>query len=364
MTADPTPIEASFTGRLGNFALDMALSAPGHGVTALFGPSGCGKTTFLRCVAGLTRLPGRLSVGGEVWQDGRTFRATHRRPLGYVFQEASLFAHLSVRGNLDYGRRRVARGGVREAIAFDDVVEWLGIAHLLERAVTHLSGGERQRVAIARALLGQPRLLLMDEPLAALDRDSRQDILPYLERLHDALSIPVLYVSHDLAEVERLADHLVLVEAGRVRAAGPLGQLLADPALPLAGLPDAAAVLEAEVVGHEPEYGLVRLRHAAGDLLVPGGRWPVGRRQRLKVLAADVSLGRRPPVDTSILNTLPGRVVGHRESPGHQVTVFLDLPGGADRLLARVSLKSWQALGLAEGETVYARIKAAALDRA
>ena len=231
-----------------------------RGVTALFGPSGCGKTTLLRCVAGLQQLTdGYLSIGGEVWQDGADFRPPYERSVGYVFQEASLFPHLSVRRNLLYGHRRAMRRGAEEATRFDDVVALLGMQGLLDRSPLHLSGGERQRVAVGRALLAQPRLLLMDEPLAGLDRLSKDEILPYLEALHTALSIPILYVSHDIAEVERLADHLVLIEAGRVVACGPLQDLQADPPLPVARLPEASVALNATVTHYDPEYGLTTL---------------------------------------------------------------------------------------------------------
>ncbi|HEY0836490.1 MAG TPA: molybdenum ABC transporter ATP-binding protein, partial [Azospirillum sp.] len=236
-------MEVRFRGRLGAFAVDVAFAAPARGITALFGPSGCGKTSVLRCVAGLQRLDGRFALNGDVWQDGAIFRPTHRRPIGYVFQEASLFAHMSVRANLLYGHRRTVGRSVPETIRLDDVVELLGVAHLLDRSPRHLSGGERQRVAMGRALLTQPRLLLMDEPLAALDRFSKDEILPYLERLHDVLPIPVLYVSHDIAEVERLADHLVLLRDGRVVASGPVQELQADPALPIARMPEAGVTL-------------------------------------------------------------------------------------------------------------------------
>src|SRR5918912_425364 len=234
----PGTIRVAFKGTLGRFVLDASFAVPATGVTALFGPSGCGKTTVLRAVAGLQRLAeGYCAVDGDVWQDGRSFRPTHRRPIGYVFQEASLFPHLSVRRNLLYGAPRA--GGPAE-IGFDEVTDLLGLSRLLDRSPRNLSGGERQRVAIGRALLSSPRLLLMDEPLSALDRPTKDEILPFLERLHDRLSLPVLYVSHDMAEIERLADHLVLMRAGRVVAAGPLGDLQSDPSLPLAAARDAA----------------------------------------------------------------------------------------------------------------------------
>ena len=213
-------IDARFAGRLGEFRLDAAFTAPARGITGLFGPSGCGKTTLLRCLAGLARMDGALSVGGEVWQDQRAFLAPHKRHAAYVFQDADLFSHLNVRGNLEFGLRRA---GTPAAVSFDEVVALLNLSALLARSTTRLSGGERQRVAIGRALLSQPRLLLLDEPLAGLDASAKAEILPYLERLHAAIAVPVVYVSHDLAEIARLADYLVVMEAGSVIASGPCG---------------------------------------------------------------------------------------------------------------------------------------------
>lgn len=354
-------IAAAFRGRQGSFALDAAFEAPGSGVTALFGPSGCGKTTVLRCIAGLARLPeGRLTVNGETWQEGRHFVPPHRRAVGYVFQEASLFPHLSVRSNLTFGLRR-AKGD--RPIREEEVVALLGIAPLFERPTTMLSGGERQRVAIGRALLSQPQLLLMDEPLSALDRFSKDDILPYLERLHAALSIPVLYVSHDIAEVERLADTLVLMEAGRVRAAGPIAAMVSDPALPLIHMPQPAAVIDGHVVSTDARYGLSEVAVAGGRLIVPGDLGPPGARQRLRIPANDISLGRNPPQDTTILNALPARIVGVEPAAGHQMTVRLALgPDGTGAvLLARISRLSWDRLALEPGQIVVARLKAVAL---
>jgi len=206
-------VEGRFAGRFGGFAVDAAFALAPKGITALSGPSGSGKTTLLRCIAGLARVSGELYVGGEVWQDGRTFLAPHRRPVGVVFQEASLLGHLSVRGNLDYGARRVK--GAPE-IGFDDAVDLLGLAPLLGRGVANLSGGERQRVALGRALLSQPRLLLMDEPLSSLDAGAKAEILPYLERLHRSLAIPALYISHDAGEIARLADKVIYMREGRI----------------------------------------------------------------------------------------------------------------------------------------------------
>lgn len=355
-------IAARFRARLGSFALDAAFDVPSVGVTALFGPSGCGKTTVLRCMAGLVRLKdGHLSINGETWQDGRAFVPPHRRPVGYVFQEASLFPHLSVRANLTYGLKRAKVAA--PSIAFDDVVGLLGIGRLFDRPPTLLSGGERQRVAIGRALLSQPRLLLMDEPLSALDRFSKDDILPYLERLHGALSIPVVYVSHDIAEVERLADTLVLMRDGMVRASGPLSAMLSDPALPLARLPQAATVLEAVVENVDAAYGLSEVSLPGGRLLIPGDLGARGTARRIRVVAADVSLGRHDPVDTTILNALPARIQAAEPTAEHQVTVFLGLgeDGQGARLLARISRKSWDALGFQPGQRVVARVKGVAL---
>jgi molybdate transport system ATP-binding protein len=206
-------IRASFQGRLGAFALDATFSVPDQGVTVLFGPSGSGKTTILRCLAGLARLGGRLEVSGEVWQDAGHFTPVHRRRVGYVFQDAALFDHMSVRGNLLYGRRRA---GLGPDATFDHLVELLGLNGLLERTVGNLSGGERQRVAIGRALLAAPRLLLMDEPLASLDGDRKDEVIPYLEALKREASIPVIYVTHDVAEAARLADRTLWINDGRV----------------------------------------------------------------------------------------------------------------------------------------------------
>ncbi|OSM02240.1 molybdenum ABC transporter ATP-binding protein [Magnetofaba australis] len=365
-------IEAHFYGSQGEFSLDAAFSVPARGVTALFGPSGCGKTTVLRCVAGLNRrLEGKLSVRGQVWQDGKRFVPTHKRPIGYVFQEASLFPHLSVRENMLFGRKRAAPKGQTPRLDFDEVANLLGLTHLLERSPVRLSGGERQRVAIARALLTDPQILLMDEPMAALDRISKNEILPYLERLHETLDIPALYVSHDITEVERLADRMVLMKNGRVQAAGPLSTLLADPALPLAAMPEAATLLEGPVAAFDAHYGLAQVSVPGGTLLVPGDAALVGQRKRVRIAASDVAVAReRAPTGSSILNALRA-VIQHVEPYSfHQVNLFLSLEGSDDAegaagasLLARITRKSWDALDLNIGEEVHALIKAVALTR-
>ena len=372
MTRDAT-LGAAFAGSLGSFPVDVAFEAPMRGVTALFGPSGCGKTTVLRCVAGLQRLTGRLAVGDETWQDDAagTFRKPHERPVGYVFQEASLFPHLSVRGNLLYGARRAAGRTAGsgppdpQALDLDAVVELLGVGHLLTRAPLALSGGERQRVAIGRALLSRPRLLLMDEPLAGLDRAAKEEILPYLEALHESLSVPILYVSHDLDEVERLADTLVLLDRGRVLARGSLTALEADPALPLLRAPDAAVTLPGRVVGVDEQHVLTSLSIAGGTLIVPGRTGSPGSLRRLRIRASDVSFSRARPVDTTILNILPARIVSvsRQGDDGSQenLVVALGEDGSGARIVGRVTRRSREALALAPGVVVFAQVKSVAL---
>jgi molybdate transport system ATP-binding protein len=363
--SDGETIKADFKGALGSFSLDAAFAAPAKGVTALFGPSGCGKTTVLRCIAGLQRLQdGLCIVGGDVWQDrDGAFLPTHKRPLGYVFQEASLFAHLSVRRNLMFGAPRGEGGAGKGKIAFDEVVELLGVTALLDRAPGKLSGGERQRVAIGRALLTQPKLLLMDEPLSALDRATKDEILPFLERLRDRLKLPIVYITHAIAEVERLADQIVLMEKGRVIGAGPLDELQSDPALPLASARDAAVTLDGVVEAHDERYGLLTLRVRGGSLIAPAPKAAIGVRRRIRVIAGDVSLAREPPGLSSILNVLPARIVSAKPVDDDEMIAVLALgaDGSGARLLSRLTRKSWDALGLAEGMSVHAQVKAVAL---
>jgi molybdate transport system ATP-binding protein len=367
-------IRAEFKGTIGKFSLDAGFTAPSKGVTALFGPSGCGKTTVLRCIAGLLRMSdGVCEIDGELWQDrDGTFLPTYKRPLGYVFQEASLFPHLSVRRNLLFGAPKpfggsASRrpGGARDAhpIAFDEVVDLLGVAPQLDRSPRNLSGGERQRVAIGRALLSQPKLLLMDEPLSALDRATKNEILPFLERLHDRLSLPVVYITHDIAEVERLADQIVLMEKGRVLAAGPLADLETDPSLPLATARDAAVTLDGVVEAHDARYGLLMLRVPGGRFVAPAPPAAIGEHRRIRIVARDVSLARDKPGPTSILNILPGRVVSAKSGESNEMlaVVALGAEGQGVRLLARLTRKSWEQLALAEGAAVYAQVKAVSL---
>jgi molybdate transport system ATP-binding protein len=357
-------IEARFAGRLGGFAFDFALRAPPRGVTALYGPSGCGKTTLLRCIAGLNRVrDGYCRVNGELWQDGRRrFAPTHRRAVGYVFQEASLFPHLSVKANLRFG---APPAGAPPAIGWDEVVDLCGLGPLLDRAPRALSGGERQRVALGRALLSQPRLMLMDEPLSALDAAAKADILPFLERLHDRLSLPALYVTHDMAEVERLADHLALIDHGRVIAVGSLAELQSDPDAPLAAARGAAVTLEGTIAAVDDAYGLTTVAVRGGAFIAPGRLGAVGARRRLRVLAGDVSLAPAPPGPSSILNVLPARVLSIKAVAADELVAVLGLgdDGAGDRILARLTRRSWERLALGEGASVHAQVKGVALSR-
>jgi molybdate transport system ATP-binding protein len=352
-------IRADFKLQLESFALDISFSAPNRGVTALFGPSGSGKTTLLRCIAGLESATGSLQINGDVWQDDTKFLDTHRRPLGYVFQESSLFPHMSVRANLEYGLKRIPQS--ERKVPLEQVVEWLGLGRLIERGdPAKLSGGERQRIAIGRALLTSPRLLLMDEPLSALDTGSKQEILPYLERLHRELNIPVLYVSHALDEVARLADHLVLLEQGRVIASGALQETLARLELPTAHLDDAGAVIEAAVAQHDEKYHLTRLDFPGGQLWVGRVDQPFGSVVRARVLARDVSIATQQPQGTSINNILKAHIDEIRDEGPDKVIVRMRV-GESNMLLSRITRRSRDHLGLVNGMEVFAQAKSVVL---
>ena len=360
MKPEGSGIAASFCRVFPGFSLDVSLAVPSRGVTAVFGPSGSGKTSLLRCIAGLERAgSGHLSVNGEVWQDDAAgvFVPVHKRPLGYVFQEASLFAHLDVAGNLDFGLRRVAPA--RRRVPLEQAIELLGLRTLMQRMPGTLSGGERQRVAIARALATSPRLLLMDEPLASLDIARKAEILPYLERLHDELDMPVLYVSHAPDEVARLADHLVLLEAGRVKASGSTRELMTRLDLPLAHGDAAAAVLEAVVSDVEPDWHMSHAEFPGGRISLLNPSLQVGQRVRVRIQARDVSLTLARQEGTSVQNIFPVTVTGlSADSPG-QVMVKLDAGGSA--LLARITGKSADALQLRPGSQLYAQVKGVAV---
>ena len=344
--------------RFAGFDLDVAFRSPG-GVTALFGRSGCGKTSIVQAVAGLLRPDeGEITLGSVRLLDTakRIEVPVHRRRMGYVFQEGRLFPHLSVRQNLLYGHWFTGGGSARE---LSRVVDLLGIAALLERTPASLSGGEKQRVAIGRALLARPRLLLMDEPLAALDEARKAEILPYLEHLARESEVPILYVSHSLAEVTRLAAHVVVLDAGRVVRAGPASAVLSDPlAAGTLGAAGSGALLEGIVLCHTVD-GLTEVRIAAGTLLLPRLTAAPGSALRLRISADDVILSRQAPVGLSALNILPAEVLGLEPAGPGRVLVQLQL--GSDRLLASLTERSALALGLAPGEPFHVVLKSVAL---
>ncbi|XVO84907.1 molybdenum ABC transporter ATP-binding protein [Pseudomonas palleroniana] len=345
------------------FALDVDLHLPGRGVTALYGHSGSGKTTCLRCIAGLERTAdGFIRINDEVWQDSRkgVFVPPHKRAIGYVFQEASLFPHLSVRANLEFGLKRIPRALRRVDMAH--ATELLGIGHLLDRHPQHLSGGERQRIGIARALLTSPQLLLMDEPLAALDSQRKNEILPYLERLHDELEIPLLYVSHAQDEVARLADHLVLLSDGKALASGPIGETLARLDLPMALGDDAGVVINGAVSAYDAHYQLLTLQLPDSALSMRVAHAPLapGKQLRIKVQARDVSLSLQAEEHSSILNRLPVTVT-QTIGADNSAHVLVRLDAGGTPLLARITRFSRDQLQLRPGQTLWAQIKAVAV---
>lgn len=351
------PIEARLLLQRPGFSLDVDLRLPGRGVSVLFGPSGSGKTTLLRCLAGLEPLAqGRVVVDDEVWLDGTRSRPTHQRAIGYVFQEASLFEHLSVRDNLRYGLRRLR---APQPPDWTSTLERLGIAGLLDRRPASLSGGERQRVAIARALLLQPRVLLMDEPLSALDHARKREILADLERLRDDLHVPLIYVSHAADEVARLADHLVVLAQGRVQAQGPLAEVLTRIDSPIRLGEDDGVVLCGVLAERAPEWGLVRVDCAGASLWTRDDGLALGQSVRLRVLARDVSLA-TDPGQSSIQNVWRAQIEAVADD-AHPALALVLLRVGQSRLLARLTRRALHQLGLQPGQTVWAQVKSAAL---
>jgi molybdate transport system ATP-binding protein len=362
-------IQTDFCLNHADFSLDVRLELPSRGVTALFGPSGSGKSSFLRCLAGLSRPQrGKLSVNGVAWQDSERnfFLPPHRRPVGMVFQDAALFPHLTVEQNLAFATRR-RKEAVDDLQSRQQLIELLGIGHLSNRRPDTLSGGEKQRVAIARALFSSPEILLLDEPLAALDDKRKAELLPYLDKLQRQLEIPVVYVSHSPQEVARLADHLVLLNNGSVAATGPVDELLPD-ILPDAGLPyvheeDAFALLNGEVCEHAQEDFLSRITVGNHSLWVRQVERPAGSKIRLRVLARDVSITLHECHDSSILNILPAQVDNVIHTQEGVALVKLKLTGrDADNasLVARITLRSSRYLNLQPGRLVFAQIKAVA----
>jgi len=349
--------------RLGDFTLDAAFDS-GGGLTALFGRSGSGKTSLVNAIAGLIRpTRGSIVVDGEVLTDtaAGVFVPARRRHIGYVFQEGRLFPHLTVRQNLLYGRWFASSKQGGHSGEVEHVVELLGIADLLGRRPANLSGGEKQRVAIGRALLAHPRLLVMDEPLASLDEARKTEILPYIERLRDEFGIPIVYVSHAIAEVTRLATTMVVMSEGRVAAVGPSAAIMGRIDLfPLTGRAEAGAILNTRVAEHDIRFGLTTLRAAAGDLRVPYIDLRLGAQLRVRIRARDVMIALEPPTGLSALNVLPGTVAEIGPAEGAIVEMRLDCAG--EPLIARLTQRSVETLGLAPGRRVYAVIKSIAFD--
>ena len=327
-------------------------------MTAIFGQSGSGKSTLLRCMAGLQRAAGVLQINDAIWQNDCVFLPVHQRPLGYVFQEASLFLHLSVRDNIEYGYKRLAKS--QRKLSFDQVVAWLGVTHLLDRSPEHLSGGEKQRVAIARALLTSPDILFMDEPLAALDQKSKNEILPYLEHLHDALSIPVLYVTHSTDEVTRLADHIVLMDAGKIVAAGGMAETLARLDLPAQMGDESSVILQAVISERDAPWHLLRAEFPGGSLWLRDSGLAVGHKVRVRVLARDVSLALEKKTGTSIQNILCG-VIEEIADDKHLGLALVRVRIGASPLLSRLTRRSVFELQLTVGMAIWVQVKSVAV---
>ncbi len=368
VTNSNAPIIADFSVRLPassdgagseSFELRLDESLPASGVTVVFGASGCGKTTFLRALAGLQHIEsGYLQVKGETWHDEKSSLPAHRRPIGYVFQEASLFEHLTAAGNLAFARKRavvpVTEHDMREVIAL------LGLGDLLRQRPQQLSGGERQRVAIARALLIKPELLLMDEPLAALDQNRKQEILPYLDRIRAELKIPMIYVTHALDEVTRLADHLMILSQGRVRACGPISDVLSRIDVPGLLGEEAGAIVEGRVAERDKEWHLIRVDFEGGKLWLRDGGEAMGQEVRVRTLARDISLSLEVDQASSILNRLPAEVAAIAED-ADPAMALVQLVVGEARLVARISRRSVAQLELSPGRPVWAQIKSVAV---
>jgi molybdate transport system ATP-binding protein len=343
-----------------NFALQVNLTLPASGITVLFGASGSGKTTLLRCVAGLEQSQGRITLGNTLWQDSEQKHWTppHQRDLGYVFQEASLFDHLNVKANVQYGLQRTKKPGSQAAL--DTALQLLGIQHLLTRTPSTLSGGERQRVAIARALATQPAILLLDEPLASLDAARRHEILPWLERLHAELHIPMLYVTHSMQELTRLADYVVLLDQGKVHMQGTVTQILSNPQFAVLAGAEAGAMVQGLLTAHDPLYHLSAVDIDGVTLWVRKLDKTIGTPVRLHILARDVSLSTNAPAGGSIQNQMHGVITGvHPDN--HPATCLLTLDCQQQTILARVTHKALDTMHLRVGEGVWVQIKTAAL---
>ena len=350
-------IECNIKIQLESFMLDANFSIPDRGITVVFGPSGSGKTTLLRAIAGLEKSDdGFLKIGDSVWQKGENFLPTHKRQIGYVFQDAALFDHLDVKGNLNFVIKRAI--GLKEDF-IESIHNLLEIKTLLNRKTTQLSGGEKQRVAIARALLTNPKILLLDEPLSALDLKRKNEILPYLDSIHNDLEIPILYVTHSQDEMSRLADHLLLIEDGNIVGSGPVNDMLTRFDMPLSHGGDAVSIIEAEVLKRDSEFNLMHLDFLGGQFIVPDNSFPVQTKVRIRVVARDVSLTKSKQVDTSILNIFPAMVQEIVNEGEAQVMVRLQIKDTI--LLACITRKSSYKLRLEKGSEVFVQVKSVAI---
>ncbi|MGI9271825.1 MAG: molybdenum ABC transporter ATP-binding protein [Woeseiaceae bacterium] len=340
-----------------DFSLDVALDIPMRGITGIFGASGAGKTTLLRCIAGLEDAQaGELVVAGERWQDEKYSRATFDRNIGYVFQEPRLFRHLDVQANIEYGMRRSANN---DGPDFAAIIELLGLENLLARRPDELSGGEAQRVAIARALLRGPKFVLMDEPLASLDAARKDEILPFLDRLHAQSQTPIIYVSHNLDEICRLCDFLIVLNAGKVAASGELQSVLVDLELPQLMGDEAGSVILGRVADYDASYGLTLVSFSGGQLWLPGRLGDAEQNLRLRIRASDISLCRERPTQTTVLNLLD--VVVDDIQDTRAPTTLVRVAAGEERLIARITRRSQEELNLRPGDRVIAQVKAAAV---
>ncbi len=349
------------------FKLNVDLQLPGQGITAIFGPSGSGKTSLLRAVAGLeNNQQGRIQIGANIWQDSKQGidLPTWQRPLGYVFQESSLLPHLSVTDNLHFGLKRALKSSgnaqTAAAKALQVSIELLGIGSLLQRLPNQLSGGERQRVAIARAIAMQPQLLLMDEPLASLDASRRQEIFPWLSKLRDELQMPMLYVTHSAEEVTRLADHLVVLDQGQVKAQGPVSEVLTQVVNPVVVGEDAGALIAGCIGAVDPQWHLSRIDFEGGRIWMRDAGLPLGKAVRIRILARDVSLATSEPQNTSIQNQLRGTIQSITPD-SHPSQVLVVLKCGAEEVMARVTKRAVDELGLLVSQPVWAQVKSVAL---
>ena len=357
--SDNNVIQIRYALQRRDFSLDVDLELPLRGITGVFGRSGAGKTSLLRCIAGLERpASGRLIVAGEVWQDDSrdTWRDVHEREVGYVFQEPRLFPHLDVLRNIQYGQQRRSPAPANN---LDQVVALLGLENLLGRRTNELSGGEAQRVAIARALNCAPRFVLMDEPLASLDQARKDEILPFLDRLHAESAIPIIYVSHNIDEVCRLCDYLVVMENGGVAASGDLQSVLVDAEPQVLAGDQAGSVIHGKALSYDADDDLTTLRFSGGGLRVPGNAGADGVELRLRIRASDVSLCRVRPEQSTILNILPAQIESIREGNGAAALVRISL--GDTSILSRVTRRSVRELNLNEGDEVFSQIKSVAV---